>query len=357
VAVEITENAVEQRIAEFNDQIAEWRKSYDGSEWAKATEEEKLHNIFWEACAVSDGTTVPGTAVLAAIERNIDYAGLPPAQGDMLNDLRRRLDAGKFSGSLAEEGDTVGTALSRIVDAGFLEEALREAKESADKLWSEIPEDRKVRRIIGMALDSGVWADWEYDGLTPGGHVLATIEREVDYTKLAPWRREGLVSLRARLDASELDGESPICSDRGAGYALRMAELEADIEDGKHFGATVQRPVEIAWAELTEAEKLDSIERAIVYLGLDGASKPVDIICREVNLDGVPDDRRQRALERRDDDDWEPDETRPALEMACKEAEASLGSDIVQRARQAAGERREQEGCEQAPEHPRDRER
>ena len=294
------------RVAKFGEWIDEQRRKNAGADWARATEEEKLGEMYWESCSVSDGLTVPGPALLAAIERNIDYAGLPSVQRDMLKDLRGRLDAGQFSGSPAENSDAVGAALSGIVDAGFFEESLREARDSTDEPWSEIPEDRKVGRIIGMALDSGAWASWDYDGLTPGGHVLATIERDVDYGKLSPWRRQGLKSLRSQSDAGALDGESPICSDRGdsTGYALRVAELEAGIQDKKHFGATVERPVEIPWAELTEEEKLGSIERAIRYLSLGSDPKQLDVIAREVDLAAVPEHRR-RAAERIGKDAWD----------------------------------------------------
>ena len=142
------------RIAKFDAWIEERRRDA-GSGWAKATEEEKLGEMYWESCSVSDGLTVPGPALLAAIERNIDYAGLPAVQAAMFRALRARVDGGEFDASRAENSDAVGATLGRIVDAGFFEEELRKATESTDKPWSEIPEDGKVWRIIGMALDSG----------------------------------------------------------------------------------------------------------------------------------------------------------------------------------------------------------
>ena len=284
------------RLAEFSAWIEEWRRKGAGSEGAKATEEKKLRELFWESCTVSDGFTVPGADVLAAIERNVDYAGLPAVQREMLEDLRARLDAGQFDGSQPKHRDVVGPVLTQAIDAGFFEESLRIARESQERPWAEIPEDHKVGRLIEMARDSGAWVDWWDDlvGTTPGAHLLETIEREVDYAKLSPWRREGLERLRERVDA----GENPYAADRSdrVGYALRTTELEAIIQDYRHSGDTAQRPVQLPWAELREEEKLDRLERAIGYLSLDGESKAVDIINREVDLARVPEDRR-RAIE------------------------------------------------------------
>ena len=286
------------RLAEFSAWIEEWRRKGADSEGAKSTEEEKLRKLFWESCTVSNGFTVPGADVLAAIERNVDYAGLPAVQREMLEELRARLDARQFDGPQAEQRDVVGPVLSQAVDAGFFEESLRIAKESQERPWAEIPEDRKVRQLIEMARDSGAWVDWDFDGTTPGTHVLDTIEREVDYAKLSPWRREGLERLRDQVDREELAGEKPYAADRSdrAGYALRTTELEAIIQDYRHFGDTAQRPVQLPWAELREEEKLDRLERAIGFLNLVGESKTVDIINREVDLASVPEDRR-RAIE------------------------------------------------------------
>jgi hypothetical protein len=158
---------------------------------------------------------------------------------------------------------------------------------------------------IQMARDSGVWVDFwdDMDGMTLGAHVLEAIEREVDYAKLAPWRREGLEKLRAQLDAGELAGESLHPSDRSdrAGYALRMAELEAIIQDYKHSGDTSLRPVQLSWEQLGEEEKLDRIERAIGFLSLEGESKTGHFIGREVDLARVPEDRRPAAQGRQEE--------------------------------------------------------
>ena len=349
---------MERRIAEFNDWIAEWRMSVGGSAWETATEEEKLRNIFWQSCAELNGATIPGSAVLDAIERNVDYADLPVVQQEMLRDLRAKLDDGRVDLATANENeDLAGKMLERIVDAGFFEQSLTAEKNRREPAWSGISEDIKVRRIIEIAHDSGAWTDWDGYGTTPGIHVLETIEREVDYAKLAPWRREGLEGLRKQLDRGTLSSEYPCAVDGNdrVGHALRLVEMEATIQDYKHSGHTVDRPVELHWVELSEEEKLDRIERTVGCLGLARASKPIDIISREVNLARVPLDRRQRAFERRDDDEGEPDVTRPEIEATCEEAQPSLGGDIVCRARQAAGERQDSEVSERDPARQRDR--
>src|SRR5262249_11795053 len=96
------------RIAEFGEWIEEWRKKGAGPETAEATEEEKLQEIYGESCSVSHGLTVPCPAVLAAIEQNVDYAGLLAVLREMLMDLRGRLDAGQFDASQPEKKDPVG---------------------------------------------------------------------------------------------------------------------------------------------------------------------------------------------------------------------------------------------------------
>lgn len=138
---------------------------------------------------------------------------------------------------------------------------------------------------------------------------------------------------------------------------MRMAQLEAGIEDGKHFGATVQRPVEIAWAELTEEEKLGSIQRAVKYLSLGNDLTHLKIIDREVDLAAVVDWLRPSLHLSGEEEEVGPQASeQPLLSPADSELRKPAG-DIIQQARQAAAERLECEGCEQAPEHRRDRER
>jgi hypothetical protein len=341
MAVETTEDRAERRIAEFKHWIVQWRERDGGSDWAEATEEEKLEQMLFESCTLTQGTTVPGAAVLAAIERNIDYAGLPVVQQTMLRDLRARLDVGEAY--LANKEDLVGNVLQQIVDTGFLEQWLRAEKNSEEPRWSGISEDDKVWRIIAIANESGMWAPWGGDGTASGNHVLETIEREVDYAKLAPWRREGLKALRTQLDRGQFAGDSLYAVDVNNRLrdGLRRMELEATVQDYKHYGAAVTRPVQLPWAEISEEEKLGKIERAISLLTLDDAWKPVDMIEREVDLAAVSDYRRQRALTRRLDGGCEPDEPCGETEAASKDLPAIPGSDILDLARRAADENRE----------------
>ena len=73
--------------------------------WAEATELNKVAGIVWTALSVSlKGPAVPGADTLAAIEREIDYGGLPPLQREMLLDVRAKVDAGALSGPEADPG-------------------------------------------------------------------------------------------------------------------------------------------------------------------------------------------------------------------------------------------------------------
>ena len=64
--------------------------------WAEASEERKLGEIVRESWRYIRGLTVPGNAVLEAIERNVDYAGLAPGQPETLRSLRAGIDSGTF---------------------------------------------------------------------------------------------------------------------------------------------------------------------------------------------------------------------------------------------------------------------
>ena len=87
------------------------------------------------------------------------------------------------------------------------------------------------------------------------------IEREVDYGKLSPWRRESLEGLHQRLGRGELDGENPNPShqDDKAGFGLRLAEFEARVEDNKRLARWTVENRRWPWRELSEDQKLDSL--------------------------------------------------------------------------------------------------
>ena len=274
------------RIDEFQAAIEEHRQKNDGAEWAAMSEEEKLETMYFESCTVLHGLTVPGPALLEAIEQNVDYSSLPPTQRGMLSDLRHRLDAGEMDSTEQGRHDPVATAIGAIVDTAYFERSLSQAKEDTTRPWAEISDDDKVYEIIAMARDSGAWVSWGWDGNTPGAHVLATIEHEVDYENLAPWRREGLESIRARISRGALDDDWAAGEDRVT-YELRMAELESVIQDDKRDGITVKRRTRVPWDDLTEDEKLGRIEHLIDVFSVEGQPKPVDVIAREVDLAGV----------------------------------------------------------------------
>ncbi len=72
-----------------------------------------------------------------------------------------------------------------------------------------------------------------------------------------------------------------------------MTELEAVIQDYKHSGVTVQRPVRVAWADLSAEEKLGCIERTIQSFIQEGDAEPSHIVRREVDLSRLPPWRRK----------------------------------------------------------------
>lgn len=279
-------------VAAFESRIEELRREGVSSypplggktPWAETTETRKLDEIVWESWTVSHGSTVPGVAALAAIERNVDYAGLPAVQREMLEDLRARLDAGQFSGEQPEHKDLAGRSLARIVGVGEFEGMLTSWKESDDRPWAEVPEAVKVRVIVDVAQEAG----------PPGAYTLATIEREVDYDRLPPWRRQALEGLRARLDRGELNGENPDPSYQGdrAELALRLAELEARVEEDKRIGLVESRDRRIPWQSLGEEEKFDLIMGDIRELHLESELGAYGVLNREVDMTRPPEGRR-----------------------------------------------------------------
>ncbi len=283
----------DEAVAAFESRIEELRREGVSSypplggktPWAETTETRKLEEIVWESWTVSHGSTVLGVAALAAIEREVDYAGLPTVQREMLEDLRARLDAGQFGGEQPEHKDLAGRALARIVGIGQFEQGLGEWKENEDRPWAEVPEAVKVRVIVDVAQEAG----------PPGAYTLRAIEREVDYDRLPPWRREALEGLRARLDRGELDGESPDPSYQGdrAELALRLAELDARVEEDKRIGLVESRDRRIPWQALGEGEKFDLIMGDIRELHLESESGAYGVLVREVDMTRAPEERRR----------------------------------------------------------------
>ena len=169
-----------------------WRGAYVA--WAEATEGLKLNAIVGEALSASvTAPTVAGHETLTAVEQNIDYAGLPAWQRDMLHDVRAKLDAGQLDGPHHGRMNRAWKALDRIVAIDKFDRWLERYKAEglydrpSNTPWTEVPEARKVSAIVGLAQHEG----------PPGAYAVAAIEREVDYGKLPPWRREALEGLRA----------------------------------------------------------------------------------------------------------------------------------------------------------------
>ena len=259
--------------------------------WAEATELSKVDAITWAALSVSlNGPAVPGGDTLAAVERNVDYDGLPPLQRDMVRDVRQKFDAGHLPGPNPDRGmDRTWKALNWIVGIDKFDRELERYKAEGlydrpqNTPWAEVPESKKVSALVGLARHDG----------PPGAHALGAIEREVDYGQLPAWRREALEGLRAHLDAGTLDGDQPQDTRDRANYALRLAEFEARVEDYKHDGGQDDWGVYRRWKDFSEVEKLDKIVRETVSLNLHFEPREFEIIDREVDLARVPEGRRQ----------------------------------------------------------------
>jgi hypothetical protein len=246
--------------------------------WADTSETRKLTAIAVESMTVSihDEQSVPGATALAAIEREIDYAGLPAVQRDMLYDLRVQLDAGELDGPQPEHKDIAGMALARIVGVGEFERLLEPYKQDEKALWAHVPEDEKVRVLVDLAQEAG----------PPGMYTLAAIEREVNVAHLPVWRHEALEGLRARADRGELEGENPDPAYQGdrAEAAIRLAELDARIDDYKYFGVMDDRGGHHTWEALAEEEKFDRIMADLRHLHLDSEAGAYQVIGREVDM-------------------------------------------------------------------------
>ena len=253
--------------------------------WAEAPEAEKLEQIVWESMSVWLGAksfdpgaagpeviSLPGAVALEAVERHVDYAGLPEAQRAQLVELRARLDAGQFAGPPTGHKDPVADGLQRAVGVGHLEDMLQAAKEGDGRPWAVRPEAEKVKDIVGLSAETAA----------PGGYTLAVIEREVDYAGLPPWRREALEGLRARLDRGDA-GHDPLDLDGSADLALRLAELEARVEDDRQLGARDAQGQRWPWAGLAEKTKLDLILVEMGDLHLESEPAAYDLAARSVD--------------------------------------------------------------------------
>jgi hypothetical protein len=300
------ERELEDRIAEFSGRIERLRRDGVSSypplgartPWPEAADIRKLEEIVWESMTIwlraegtipSDGSlrmiAVPGIKTLEVIEREVDYAGLPAVQRELLLNLRDSVDAGQLGEHPSAHKDLAGMALARIIGVGHFDQMLRVAKECDDKPWDQLPEAGKVSLLVDLAQEAG----------PPGGYTLWVVEREVDYEKLPAWRRQALEQLSERFGAGELDGENPNPSYMGdrAEYALRLAEFEARVEDYKHFGIADDRGIERRWQNLSEGEKFDRIMGEMRELHLESEPAAYRAIDREIDIRFAPEERRQ----------------------------------------------------------------
>jgi hypothetical protein len=295
--------------------------------WAEAAETEKLDNIVFESWKVSPSTAghgqvevpvewigIPGIVALETVEREVDPAGLHPAQGEMLRDLRARINDGAYAATDPAGKDGVGMALARIVGVGEFEREVAALKHQ-DGPWAELPEAGKVRGLVDLAVETG----------PPGAYALEVIAREVDPGRLPDWRREPLRDLLNRVDRGELDGENPnpLYQEDRAGLALRLVELEARIEDLKHAGHDDPDPGRYRrWEHCLEEVKCRAIMEDVEALGLRREQAAYEVLAREVNLREMPAEE-QRHVETVRAEAWPPlDSGDRGMEGRLEEIEA-----------------------------------
>jgi hypothetical protein len=97
------------------------------------------------------------------------------------------------------------------------------------------------------------------------------------------------------LDRGELAGENPNRCYQGdhAELELRLAELEARVEDDKRLGALDDKGRRWPWKELSESVKFNLIRGEIDNLHLGTELRPYAIIDRDVDIRGVSGERRR----------------------------------------------------------------
>ncbi len=127
--------------------------------WAEAAESEKLELIVFESSKVSpdgaghgqgDGRVewigVPSIVALETVEREVNPAGLHPAQQEMLRELRAWVGGETYAAVDPAGKDAVGLTLARIVGIGQFETEVAALKHQ-DGPWAELPEADKVRAL------------------------------------------------------------------------------------------------------------------------------------------------------------------------------------------------------------------
>jgi hypothetical protein len=163
---------IRRMVADFNAAVEELRlegvPAYPPrggrTPWAEAPETEKLQEIVWLSMIVwrgersLDATSphfigLPGTAALEAIERNIDYAGLPAVPREMLQELRAGLDSGRMGGTPADQSDAIHIGVAEAFGVIDFDQRVEAAKESVHGPWPA------ARRATTYATSS-TWRRW-----------------------------------------------------------------------------------------------------------------------------------------------------------------------------------------------------
>jgi hypothetical protein len=135
--------------------------------------------------------------------------------------------------------------------------------------WAEASPLNKVDAITWAALSVSLKGP-----AVPGGHALASIERNVDYDGLPPLQREMLRGVRQQLDTGYLPGPLP---DRGMDRTWKALNWIVGVDkfdrwlDRYKAEGLYDRPKNIPWAEVPESKKVSALVGLAHHDGPPGA--------------------------------------------------------------------------------------
>lgn len=297
------------------------RGTDDGfSFWGELTDAQKrdvlARGVDWEGFTEGEKADVIGRVIdgepAAAWMDGIKYYN---PEEDFPRPMTRREQIERAASEIRRNGDGIlfwnqyteafrrETAAYGIDWEGFTTGAAADAQErpAADFDASIDAEWREVKKLE-LIVEDAWWASGRFGKTIPGVAVLGAVERHVDYAGLPAAQREMLQDLRAGLEAGRLGETRPDGKDDVAiglervvvaGRALRLAELEAHVEDFKRSGVTDDRGRRWAWQQISEGEKLDRIWPEIEDLRLTTEPKAYEVIGIEVDIRGLPEEQRR----------------------------------------------------------------
>ena len=213
----------------------------------------------WRTHSASrDATPVPGDVTLTAIERNVDYDGLPSVQAEMLRVVRQKLDVGDLPEPHPDRGmDRTWRALNSIGSIDKFDRDLEHYKAEGlydrpkNTPWAAVPESKKVSALVRLRART--------DGPPGATSWRRSSERSITMAPRGaarPWKgcADGWTPASSTATSRATRKTAPITR-------CAIAEFEAHVEDYKHLGGRDEWGVDHRWKEFGEGEKLDRIVR------------------------------------------------------------------------------------------------